>query len=60
VVHLMNHWQHFLLGAKFKVPSDHQPLLWMFGQLEPPKGKVGSQDTAVSTFSLDRMGEQQQ
>jgi len=26
VVHFMNHWQHFLLGAEFKVLSDHQAL----------------------------------
>jgi len=40
VVHFMNHWQHFLLGAKFKVLSDHQALSWMFGQAEPPTGKL--------------------
>jgi len=40
VHHFMNHWQHFLLGAKFEVVSDHQPVLWMFGQAEPPRGKM--------------------
>jgi len=36
----MNHWWHFLLGAKFEVLSDHQALSWMFGQAEPPRGKL--------------------
>jgi len=40
VVHFMNYWWHFLLGAKFKVLSDHQALSWMFGQAEPPTGKL--------------------
>jgi len=28
VVHFLNHWHHFLLGAKFEVLSDHQALSW--------------------------------
>jgi len=42
VVHFMNHWQHFLQGAKFEVVTDHQALLWIFGQAEPPTGKLAS------------------
>jgi len=40
VVHFMNHWQHFLLGEKFEVLSDHQAPSWIFGQAEPPRGKL--------------------
>jgi len=40
VVHFMNHWQQFLLGAKFEVLSDHQALSWIFGQSEPSTGKL--------------------
>jgi len=40
VVQFMSHWCHFLLEAKFKVLSDRQALLWMFGQAEPPTGKM--------------------
>jgi len=36
----VNYWRHFLLGAKFKVLSDHQALFWIFGQAEPPTGKL--------------------
>jgi len=36
----MNHWWHFLQGAKFEVLSDHQALSWMFGQAEPSTGKL--------------------
>jgi len=36
----MHHWQHFLLVAKLEVLSDHQALSWMFGQAEPPTGKL--------------------
>jgi len=43
VVHFMNHCRHFLLGAKFEVLSDHQALPWMFGQAEPPTGKLAWQ-----------------
>jgi len=40
VVHFMNHWRHLLLGAQFEVLTDHQALSKMFGQAEPPTGKL--------------------
>jgi len=42
VVHFMNHWQHLLLGAQFEVLTGHQALSKMFGQAEPPTGKLAS------------------
>jgi len=55
----MNHWWHFLLGAKFEVLSDHQALSWMFGQAEPPKGRDESGWPGKTTRQLallDHMG----
>jgi len=40
IMHFMNHWWHFLQGPKFKAVTDHQALLRMFGQAEPPTGKL--------------------
>jgi len=40
IMHFMHHWQHFLLGAKFEEVTDHQALSRMFGQAEPPTGKL--------------------
>jgi len=40
VVHFLHHWWHFQQGAKFEVLLDHQALSWMFGQAEPPTGKL--------------------
>jgi len=36
----MNHWRHLLLGAQFEVLTGHQALSKMFGQAEPPTGKL--------------------
>jgi len=37
VVHFMNHWWHFLLGAKFGVVTGNpRQVSWIFGQPEPP------------------------
>jgi len=52
VVHFMNHWWHFLLGAKFDVVSDHQALWWMFGQAEPPTGKLARWVLKTQSFNL--------
>jgi len=40
VVHFMNHWRHLLLGGHFEVLTGHQALSKMFGQAEPPTGKL--------------------
>jgi len=40
VVHFMNHWWHLLLGAQFEVLTGHQALSKIFGQAEPPTGKL--------------------
>jgi len=63
VVHFMNHWWHLLLGGQFEVLIGHQALSKMFGQAEPPTGKLYTQDTAVPTFQCQvsaRTGHQQQ
>jgi len=52
VVHFMNYWRHFLLGAKFEVLSDHQALSWMFGQAEPPTGKLARWILKTQPFQL--------
>jgi len=54
VVHFKNHWWHFLLGAKFKVVSDHQAMLWVFGQSEPPMGNLAKMNLLMASISQDR------
>jgi len=40
VVHFKNHWQNLLLGAQFEVLTGHQAPSKMFGQAEPPIGRL--------------------
>jgi len=50
VVHFMNHWWHLLLGAQFEVLTGHQALSWMFGQAEPPTGKLARWVSKMQPF----------
>jgi len=49
-VHLMNHWQHLLLGAQFEVLTDHQALSKMFGQAESSTGKLARWVSKMQPF----------
>lgn len=39
IVFFIKHFRHYLLGRKFVVRSDHQPLKWLFS-LKDPSGQV--------------------
>jgi len=61
VVHFMNHWWNLLLVAQFEVLTGHQALSKMFGQAEPPTGKLAGgysrrshSNLSMSSISQDR------
>ena len=52
VVHFTQEYRHYLLGRKFKIVSDHRPLVWL-KNLKNPTGRLGRWALKLSEFDYD-------
>ena len=51
IVNFVQHFRHYLLGRRFKIRSDHQPLKWMFN-LRDPSGQVARWLEILSAYQF--------
>ena len=51
IVNFTQHFWHYLLGRKFRVRSDHQPLRWLF-KLRDPSGQVARWLEILSAYDF--------
>ena len=51
IVNFTQHFRHYLLGRKFRVRSDHQPLRWLF-KLRDPSGQVARWLETLSAYDF--------
>ena len=51
IVNFTQHFRHYLLGRKFRVRSDHQPLRWLF-KLRDPSGQVARWLEILSAYDF--------
>ena len=51
VVHFVKHYRQYILGKRFTVQSDHQPLKWLF-KLKEPTGEVARWLELLQSYDL--------
>jgi hypothetical protein len=55
IVRVLAKWRHMLLGLRFTVETDHQPLIWLIKATQDNKGSQMNERwlTALSTYDID-------
>lgn len=54
IIEALRHWRHFLLGAPFKIESDHKPLQWLLSKKDT-SGKLGRWALELQEYPIENI-----
>lgn len=54
IIQALRHWRHFLLGAPFRIESDHKPLQWLMTKKDV-SGKLGRLALELQEYPIENI-----